>query len=159
MIEVSKPALHHRLPLKAGPCPLPLAIYFTLVAIVAFAAFRDWAYDDAFISYRYAANLLNGQGFVYNAGLRVLSTTTPLYALVLGLLGNIWPDLPTLSNFISALSLAAGGLLLWRLARSWCSRDVGALALLLYPLSPLLYSTFGGEMLFYMALCLGCFVC
>ena len=138
---------------------LRLAIYFILVATMAFLAFRDWAYDDAFITYRYAANLLNGQGFVYNPGLRVLSTTTPLYAMTLALLGSFWPNLPTLSNFISALSLAAGGLLLWRLACSWHSREVGALVLLLYPLSPLLYSTFGGEMLFYIALCLGCFVC
>jgi len=43
-------------------------------------------YDDAFITYRYAANLASGVGFVYNPGDPVLGTTTPLFAAILGLL-------------------------------------------------------------------------
>jgi hypothetical protein len=39
--------------------------------------------DDAFITFRYAHNLLAGSGFVFNAGERVLGTTTPLYACLL----------------------------------------------------------------------------
>nr|HID14370.1 hypothetical protein [Anaerolineae bacterium] len=132
-------------------------LYGGLVTGVAFAAFSHWAYDDPFITYRYAANLLAGSGFVYNPGLRVLSTTTPLYTLLLALLGRVWPDLPTLSNFVSAISLALGGLFLWQLAQMWKTVLVGWTALLLYPAFPLLCSTFGGEMPFYTMLCLGTF--
>ena len=33
--------------------------------------------DDAYITYRYARNLADGAGFVYNPGERVLGTTPP----------------------------------------------------------------------------------
>ena len=36
--------------------------------------------DDAYITFRYARNVATGVGFVYNAGDRVLGTTTPAYA-------------------------------------------------------------------------------
>ncbi len=39
--------------------------------------------DDSFITFRYSRNLLMGDGFVYNEGVRTLGTTTPLYALVM----------------------------------------------------------------------------
>jgi hypothetical protein len=49
--------------------------------------------DDALITYRYARNLAEGAGFVFNPGERVLGTTTPLLALLLGLLARlIGPD-------------------------------------------------------------------
>jgi hypothetical protein len=46
--------------------------------------------DDAFITFRYAQNLLAGHGLVYNPGEWVLGTTTPLYALLLSTLGFIF---------------------------------------------------------------------
>ncbi len=33
--------------------------------------------DDAYTTFRYARNLVNGLGFVYNPGEHVLGTTTP----------------------------------------------------------------------------------
>jgi hypothetical protein len=38
--------------------------------------------DDAFITHRMARNLAEGHGLVFNAGERLLSTTTPAYALL-----------------------------------------------------------------------------
>lgn len=40
-------------------------------------------YDDAYISMRYAENLLEGNGFVFNPGEWVQGITTPLYGLLL----------------------------------------------------------------------------
>src|SRR3990172_2277897 len=94
-------------------------LYLLLVSALLYGAFSAWAYDDPFITYRYANNLMHGGGFVYNPGERVLSTTTPLFTLLLAALGRLWPDLPRLANLLGAISLAAGGLLLWDLARSW----------------------------------------
>lgn len=136
---------------------IALAIYLFLTTIVIFATFSRWGYDDPFITYRYAANLQHGLGFVYNPGERVLSTTTPLFTLLLALLGNLWTDLPRLANLLGAFSLAMGGLFLWDLAHTWQAPLVGWSGLLLYPTFPLLVSTLGSETLLYLAFCLGAF--
>src|SRR3989337_1683613 len=43
--------------------------------------------DDAYITFRYAQNLIAGEGLVYNPGEAVLGTTTPVYAVLLAGLG------------------------------------------------------------------------
>jgi hypothetical protein len=66
-----------------------------LGALVAFsgAIWPSWLSDDAFISFRYAQNLVAGHGLVYNAGERVEGYTnflwTMLAALTLALQANI----------------------------------------------------------------------
>jgi hypothetical protein len=120
--------------------------------------FTGWAYDDPFITYRYADNLSRGLGLVYNPGEQVLSTTTPLFALLLAALRPVWPDLHSLAVLTGALSLAVGGLCLWELAshpRLLFTRWAG---LLFYPLFPLVVSTLSSETPLYLALCLGAMV-
>ena len=131
------------------------AAYLAVTSVALFAAFRQWGYDDPFITYRYADNLRAGLGFVYNPGERVLSTTTPLFTLLLALLGTVWNDLPALANLVGAACLAAGGLCLWDLGRTWRAPAAGWAGLLLYPTFPLLVSTLGSETPLYLALCLG----
>jgi hypothetical protein len=87
----------------------------------------------------------------------VLSTTTPLFTLLLALFGNVWTDLPHLARIIGAVSLAMGGIFLWDLAYTWKSPPVGWTGLLLYPAFPLLLGTLGSEMPLYLAFCLGAF--
>lgn len=113
-----------------------------------------WGYDDPYITFRYASNLLAGNGFVYNAGQRVLSTTAPLYALLLAGLGTIWPDLPALSNVLSALAAVTSAFVLSMWARSHGQSAVGMIAALLLSLTPLLLMTFGAETCFYVMLIL-----
>jgi hypothetical protein len=132
-------------------------LYLLLITSSIGMGFSHWAYDDPFITYRYAANLAQGSGFVYNPGERVLSTTTPLFALLLAALGSFGLDLPLLANGVGALSLALGGLLLWDLSRVWQTPWVGWAGLLLYPTFPLLVSALGSETPLYLALCLGAF--
>jgi hypothetical protein len=62
--------------------------------------------DDAYITYRYARNIAQGRGFVYNVGKPVLGTTTPFYTLLLAVLSLIWPDIPVLSHCISVVAWA-----------------------------------------------------
>jgi hypothetical protein len=61
--------------------------------------------DDAYITYRYARNIATGVGFVYNAGERVLGTTTPAYALLMALLSRLasYSDYPRLSLLTNIL--------------------------------------------------------
>ena len=133
------------------------SIYLLLVTTLIFLNFTDWAYDDPYITYRYAQNLAGGNGFVYNLEERVLSTTTPFFAILLASLSNIWPDIPHLANLIGAISIALGGLFLWDLGQSWKTPLVGWTGLLLYPTFPLLLSTIGSETPLYLAFCLGAF--
>lgn len=133
-----------------------LLMYCVAVAAVAMSLFGRHAYDDPYITYRYAQNLLRGNGLVYNLGERTLSTTSPLYAGMLAALGLFSPNLPLLSNAVGALSIAIGGWLLWRLSRAWDGVGL-AMVLLLYPLTPILYQALGSELPLVMALCLGCY--
>ena len=132
-------------------------IYLALVTSLGYLSFSGWAYDDPYITYRYAENLRHGLGFVYNPGERVLSTTTPLFTLLLTLLGYLWSDLPRLANLIGAFCLGLGGLALWDMAHSLGKPWAGWAGLLLYPTFPLLLTTLGSEILLYLALCLGAF--
>ena len=132
--------------------------YLILVAGALYAAFVDKTYDDPYITYRYADNLAHGLGFVYNQGERVLSTTTPLFTLILAGIAQVTPDLPHAANLIGAFSLAGGALLIWELARDGNRPAVGYAGLVLYPAFPLLTTTLGSEMPLLILLCLGAFV-
>ncbi len=140
-----------------GACTWALVCVIAGLALLLFLGLAGYGYDDPFITYRYARNLIEGYGFVYNVGLRVQSTTTPLYTLLLALLGHIWSDLPRLSNLLSAASLEAGALFLYLLARRLGQQAAGAGAALLLGLSPLLLPTFGAEPCFYTMLGLAAF--
>ncbi|GAB4523976.1 MAG: hypothetical protein Fur0018_07160 [Anaerolineales bacterium] len=130
-----------------------LLIAFLLLFLPALLVFtRHWGYDDPYITYRYAENLRVGLGFVYNPGQRILSTTTPLWTLLLAVLRNPWLDMPVLANALSALSAAAGALGLFTLARRWRTPLAGWGVLAVYPLFPLLLSTTGSETPLYLAL-------
>lgn len=129
-------------------------MWSVLIAVVLFWLFRTHGFDDPFITYRYAANIASGQGFVYNSGEQVLSTTTPLYAMLLALGALAHLDIPLLSMGIGCTSLALGGLALWGLGKRWQAPLAGGVALLLYPTSPLLILTLGAETVFYVCLIL-----
>ena len=132
-------------------------LYISIIGGSLYVIFSHWTYDDPFITYRYAVNLANGLGFVYNPSERVLSTTTPLFTVILYLLGRLWDDLPRLAVLIGALSIPVGALFLWDLARTWGSNIVGWTVLLLYPTSTLLLSSLSSETPLYITFCLVAF--
>ena len=127
----------------------------TLTGLLLF--FGRYGNDDAYITFRYADNLLAGNGLVYNVGERTLSTTTPLYALLLAGLGLIWRDLPAVACVSSAVALVLAAALLAKLAWDRQQRGVGLVAAMLLALSPLLLLSFGAETCLYVALTLAGF--
>jgi hypothetical protein len=60
---------------------------FAVLALASYAILsRIWVAEDAYISFRYTMNLLDGNGFVFNAGERVEGSTNPYWILFLSLL-------------------------------------------------------------------------
>lgn len=131
-----------------------LVLFILLTAMVGLCL-RDVAYDDPYITYRYAQNFMAGKGFVYNEGEQVLSTTAPLYAFLLAIVGVLWPDLPHLSNLIGALSLLGAGSFVYLTGRRFGQRWAGLVAGLLFILCPLAWTTAGFETRFYLMLACG----
>jgi hypothetical protein len=85
-------------------------VVLTLALLIFVAwAFRGQPGDDPYITYRYAYNLAHGNGFVYNVGERVQSTTTPLYTLLLAGAGLAGLDIPTAGYYLSIVALLGHG--------------------------------------------------
>jgi hypothetical protein len=106
------------------------AAFWLLLAFQALAYARI-STDDAFIFYRYAANVAAGRGYVFNAGERVLGTTSPLYTLMLAAAQRLFGwlpgmTLPVLGSLISTASMAVVALLAARFFRR-AGRDHAAL--------------------------------
>lgn len=87
-------------------------------AIVPRFLFLFFTADDAYITFRHVANMLDGQGLVYNPGERVLGVSSPLYALVLCALGMVGLDFVFWGKILGIVagSFACG--LLYRILRS-----------------------------------------
>jgi hypothetical protein len=125
------------------------------LALALGIALHPLAVDDAFITYRYARNLAAGPGFFYNAGQPILSTTAPLYALVLAAGVLVWSDLPSLANALSAVALWIGAILIFTVGYREKTLWVSILAALMYILYPLLWLSLGLETATFLALGLG----
>jgi hypothetical protein len=66
-------------------------LFASLVAVRIIGSNYFHFYDDAYITLRYARNLIEGNGFVFNPGEWILGITTPLW----GLVGAVLHLLPT----------------------------------------------------------------
>lgn len=114
-----------------------------LIALLAFAARlipTPRTIDDAYITFRYARNILEGLGFVYNAGERVLGTTTPLYTLLMAMLAGLtgWRDFPWLALVVNALADAVTCILLIRVGQKISGRRaVGLATAALWAIAPM----------------------
>ena len=71
---------------KPSPATL-LTVFIVLLALAARLIPGPRTIDDSYITFRYARNLLAGEGFVYNPGQPVLGTTTPLYTFSMAAIG------------------------------------------------------------------------
>ncbi|MGE5716575.1 MAG: hypothetical protein ACM369_08000 [Acidobacteriota bacterium] len=90
--------------------------------------------DDAYITFRYARNLSEGGGLVYNLGERVLGTSAPLFAVLLAALRRLTGvAIPDLAFALGAACLPVCALLGYRLAR----RTVGPLPAALFVVAAL----------------------
>ena len=98
---------------------LPLLLF--LIAAAARLIPGPRTIDDSYITYRYARNLLAGEGFVYNPGERVLGTTTPLYTSLMALAalpsGGVEAPFASLAWLINVLADGLTCMLLFAIGR------------------------------------------
>jgi hypothetical protein len=119
--------------------------------------------DDAYITYRYASNLLDGRGLVYNEGEKVLGTTTPLYALILAGLGSLFggsnAPFPRISLLINSVADAATCLLLIGMGKRLGFLSSGIATAALWAVTPwsVTFAIGGMETSFIIALMTGTF--
>lgn len=122
-----------------------------VVALVLSEVHRGVRFDDPFITYRYAANLAAGRGFVFNPGEATLITTAPLYALILAAVQFLMGVAPHVAS--PAISMASVWLAAWGLfeyGRKIDARASFAAALCLL-CAPLAWLTIGFETPTFMA--------
>jgi len=123
-----------------------------LINIILQIYLGDWTYDDPFITYRYAENLANGNGYVYNQGEKTLSTTTPFFAILLASLKNPFLDIPKIAIIISLFSISAGGIAIWLIFQKFGLNFASWFGLILYTLFPAILNTTSSETTLYLAL-------
>lgn len=114
-----------------------------LIALLAIAARiipGPRSIDDAYITFRFARNILSGQGFAYNPGEAVLGTSTALYTMGMALLGSFSrgenADFPRLAWMLNAVLDAALVLCLILLGRKLGLRWAGWGSALAWALAP-----------------------
>lgn len=106
---------------------LALIALALVTCVVGFQAYQGFIFEDAYITFRYADNLASGRGFTFNPGERVLGTTTPLYAMVLAVLGLVGIDIPSAGTALSVASLAGVALAGAWILRRRAHPDLGVL--------------------------------
>jgi arabinofuranosyltransferase len=142
---------------------LAVQIVIMLMAITARVVPGPRTIDDAYITYRYAGNLLDGHGLVYNVGERVLGTTTPLYTLTLAglgfLLGGSNAPFPWISLLLNAVADAVTCLLLIGISKRLGYLRSGIAAAALWAVAPwsVSFAIGGMETSFIIALMTGTF--
>jgi hypothetical protein len=117
-----------------------LPILIVVIALTARLLPGVRGIDDASITFRYARNLLSGNGFVFNPGEQVQGTTTPLYTLVMAAIGaaagGASAPFPQIALLVNTLADCATCYLLLRLGRRLGAERIGLAAALLWAVEP-----------------------
>jgi hypothetical protein len=101
---VSPPAYKTKIDNIISRIPWPLAALLGCAAIILTSRLpivKLIIIDDSFITYTYAANLIDHGQFVFNVGERVLATTTPFFALLLSIFYLMGADLARATPLIN----------------------------------------------------------
>lgn len=89
-----------------------------LLSTLMVVYFWPWTSDDAFISFRYARNLAEGHGLVFNPGERVEGYSNFLLVLLLAFASTLSLDIVLVAKLVGVLSLPVIALLaVWLIGR------------------------------------------
>ncbi|UCB51561.1 MAG: hypothetical protein JSV10_06080, partial [Candidatus Zixiibacteriota bacterium] len=77
----------------------------------------DFTQDDAFVSYRYVENFIQGNGLVFNSGERVEGYTNFLWIIVLSVFAQLGLNIIVVSKILGVASGCTALILLYQLSR------------------------------------------
>jgi hypothetical protein len=92
------------------------AIYLLFVGLAVIAAVvlrGHFYYDDAYITFRMAANIAHGHGWTYNPGLSQDAATGALWTLLLAAMGSLGVGIVGVANVLSAIFLAGAAIVMF----------------------------------------------
>jgi len=117
-----------------------LVVLIVMLALAARLIPGPRTIDDAYITFRYARNLLAGNGIVFNPGERVLGTTTPLFTLILAAaslpFGGSAAPFPVIAFAIATLFDLGACVTLATLGRAFGRPAAGLVAALAWAIAP-----------------------
>lgn len=97
----------------------PLAVCVAAIALVTRQAIRfDWKLDDAYITFAYAQNWVQGHGLVFNVGERVEGYTCFLWVVLCAAGMALGANIEQWSTWLGIASASATVVCSWRLARA-----------------------------------------
>jgi hypothetical protein len=96
--------------------PRPYLVIITIAFLIHANHFRYHIVDDAFTSFRYAQNLIDGYGLVYNPGERVEGYTNFLWTLIIACFMKIGFSPEPVSQILGTISGGIGIILLFLLS-------------------------------------------
>lgn len=145
--------VEHRYRVRILLCLLPALVSVLLMVIYATHQFADFAalqYDDSYITYRYAANLVNGDGLRFNPGDNSNSASSLLFVLLLSFGELMTPfELPRIATSLNLMGLFLlvlfpGFLVARRLGIARANVLMLSVGICLGVFPPLVYWTFSG---------------
>jgi arabinofuranosyltransferase len=104
-----------------------ITLILLIAAAFALAYFNRFVQDDAFISFRYAQNLADGQGLVWNAGERIEGYTNFLWTILMTVPLAAGIDVVAFSYAVGLLSLVGTLFFTFKLSRLVCRSNAAAL--------------------------------
>jgi hypothetical protein len=124
-----------------------ILIFAAAIAVrAAFNWLTGYTFDDAYITFRYAANLIDGHGLVYNLSESVLGTTTPLFTMLLAALGLVGIPIGAAALAISLLACGLTAVVIYRFALRLDFGQWAFLPVIIYVIFPRLLPTDTGGM-------------
>lgn len=152
-------------------------IFYFLVTVGVMLCFRKnfmYALDDSYITFRYAQNLSEGHGLCFNIDEKYFGSTAMGFAIILGAISHIIEGLthggilvkdqiansgvliPVLANLISAISIGAIAVVLFKISDSMLGLRIGFVAAIFFCIfifiSPVLDKLSGHETASYLAI-------
>lgn len=123
-----------------------LRFYYLEIIIISLTIFArvvpgPRTIDDAYITFRYAQNIIDGNGMVYNPGERVLGTTTPIYSFTMAILGSVFGGIdapfPWIALLVNTIADVLTAILLIRLSQSLGHRRAGYATAFIWAIAPM----------------------
>ncbi len=129
-------------------------VSITLIVIGIIIKFWHWDFDDSYIAYRYAENIINGNGWCFNPGECYNASTSVLNTLLIAIFSLITHDPRISAHILGGLSIFAAGMFCFLIFRKKIDDSYAAIVSIIIVMVLGYNNTWGLEIYLFSALCL-----